>query len=153
MNNIFFYSMWMLIAGLGIPIMAALNSSLGIRLQSPALAASLLFFVGLIISLLYLFFSGGLVKISYLKNIPWYLFCGGFLVMFYILSVTYVSPYFGVANTLSFILLGQLITMSIIDHYGFMGMQQYLLNVQRLLGLFLMAIGILLVNQSVSETE
>lgn len=37
----------MLIAGLGIPVMVALNGGLGSRLQSPALASSILLLVGL----------------------------------------------------------------------------------------------------------
>ena len=41
------YAMLMLIAGLGIPVMAALNGMLGEKLQSPALAATILFLVGL----------------------------------------------------------------------------------------------------------
>ena len=44
----------MLVAGIGIPIMAALNTELGIRLQSPGTASSVLFLVGLLGSLIYL---------------------------------------------------------------------------------------------------
>ena len=49
-NNASFYAILMLIAGIGIPIMAALNAGLGEKLQSPALAATILFFVGMIAS-------------------------------------------------------------------------------------------------------
>ena len=47
MNNIVLYSLVMLISGLGIPTMAALNSSLGAQLGNPALATTILFTVGL----------------------------------------------------------------------------------------------------------
>ena len=40
MNNTIIYSSLMLFAGLGIPLMAALNGGLGNKLQSPALAAT-----------------------------------------------------------------------------------------------------------------
>ena len=36
----FIYATIMLVAGIGIPIMAALNAELGIRLQSPGTASS-----------------------------------------------------------------------------------------------------------------
>ena len=49
------YATIMLVAGIGIPIMAALNAGLGIRLQSPGTASSILFLVGLFGSLTYLF--------------------------------------------------------------------------------------------------
>ncbi len=135
----------MFVAGLGIPLMAALNGGLGAKLQSPALAATILFLVGLAVSVTYLFTvegaSTGLTK----ANIPWYLYFGGFFVMFYILSITSVAPHFGISNAVSFVLLGQLVAMSLIDHYGLVGALQYSLNSQRLIGLALMAAGVFMV--------
>ena len=78
-------------------------------------------------------------------NIPWYLYCGGFFVMFYILSITWVAPKFGVANAISFVLLGQLIAMSIIDHYALFGVQRFPMDIQRFIGLLCMALGVFLV--------
>jgi transporter family-2 protein len=40
-SNSGFYAVLMLFAGIGIPIMATLNSGLGVKLQSPALAVSI----------------------------------------------------------------------------------------------------------------
>ena len=57
----------------------------------------------------------------YKPNIPWYFYFGGVFVMFYILSITWVAPRFGISNAVSFVLLGQLMAMSIIDHYGLVG--------------------------------
>ena len=51
----FIYAVIMLVAGIGIPIMAALNAELGIKLQSAGVASSILFLVGLLGSLIYLF--------------------------------------------------------------------------------------------------
>lgn len=59
-----FYALLMLVTGLGIPIMAALNSNLGAKLQSPTLATTILFIVGGAISLGYLLLSGGIPKLS-----------------------------------------------------------------------------------------
>ena len=42
MNSSFAYALLMLVAGIGIPVMATLNGGLGIKLQSPALAATIL---------------------------------------------------------------------------------------------------------------
>ena len=39
------YALIMLLAGIGIPILAALNAALGVRLGNPAAAATLLFLV------------------------------------------------------------------------------------------------------------
>lgn len=151
MNSAFFYSLLMLIAGLGIPLMAALNGGLGARLQSPTLAAAILFLVGLVIAVAYLLVTEGMPTKLFVPDAPWYLYFGGFFVMFYILTITWVAPRFGVANAVAFVLLGQLIAMSLIDHFGFVGMPQYALNIKRIAGLVLMAVGVFLVLSRPSE--
>ncbi len=135
----------MLIAGIGIPVMAALNGNLGARLQSPALATTVLFFVGSLVSLSYLLATEGLPKFNSVEPIPSYLYFGGFFVIFYILSITWVGPKFGIGNAVVFVLLGQLISMTIIDHFSLLGVVQNTLSAQRLLGLILMAAGVFLV--------
>jgi transporter family-2 protein len=141
-NHPVFYSLLMLVAGLGIPIMAALNGSLGVKIQSPALATSILFIVGGIISLGFLYVSRGMPKYIPFESIPVYSYFGGFFVIFYILSITWVAPKFGVGNAVSFVLLGQLISMAIIDHYSFLGAPQNTISFQRLIGLLLMVAGV-----------
>lgn len=141
-NNYIFYALLMLVAGLGIPIMAALNGSLGAKIQSPALATSILFIVGSVVSLGYLFISGGMPKSSPVEPIPVYFYFGGFFVIFYILSITWVAPKFGVGNAVSVVLLGQLISMAIIDHYSLLGAPQNSISIQRLIGIFLMVVGV-----------
>lgn len=145
MNNVIVYSSLMLLAGLGIPVMAALNGSLGAKLENPALAATILFAVGLFIATFFLVMIKGIPTEIFKANTPWYLYLGGFFVMFYILSITWVAPKFGVANAISFVLLGQLIAMSLIDHFALFGAQQFLIDTKRVIGLLLMAFGILLV--------
>jgi transporter family-2 protein len=74
--------------------------------------------------------------------------------MFYILSITSVAPHFGISNAVSFVLLGQLVAMSLIDHYGLVGTPRYLLNPQRIIGLILMAAGVLMVvERSAAHTQ
>ena len=145
MNDTLFYSTIMIAAGLGIPIMAALNGGLGMRLESPALAATILLCVGLVVSVVYLLLTEGVPVLSASTNIPWMFYGGGLFVMFYILSISWVAPRFGISNAISFVLLGQLIAMSVIDHFGLIDAQQYKLTVQRVLGLLLMAAGVMLV--------
>ncbi|WP_444897301.1 DMT family transporter [Microbulbifer sp. SSSA005] len=145
MQNAVIYPSLMLIAGIGIPVMATLNSGLGIKLGSSALATTLLFLVGLVISAAYLLKTEGLPSAVFSKDIAWYFYLGGILVAFYILSVTWVSPRYGVGNAVSFVLLGQLLAISVIDHFGLLGAQQTSLDTKRLIGLAMMVIGVLLV--------
>lgn len=139
-----FYAVLMLIAGLGIPVMAALSASLGTKIQSPALAASILFVVAGLISFSYLLLLEGLPKRGFLTAAPVYLYFGGVFVAVYVLSITWVAPKFGVGNAVAFVLLGQLISMAVIDHFGWLGAPQTTISMQRLLGLALMAVGVFL---------
>ena len=138
------YALLMLAAGIGIPIMAALNSGLGTRLHNPTLATTILFFVGGIISLVFFLISGGTDKPIFQSKIPLYFYFGGVFVVAYILGITWVAPKFGIGNAISFVLLGQLISMMIIDHFGLMGAQQNLITNQRIIGVAFMVVGVFL---------
>ena len=145
MGNVLTYAIIMLIAGIGIPVMAALNGGLGIKLGSSSLAAVILFIVGLCCTFTYALLSGGLVSETKFSSIPWYFYLGGVFVTFYIVSVSTIAPRFGVSNAIAFVLLGQLLAMSIIDHFGLFGVTQYTLNIPRIIGLMMIATGVFLV--------
>ncbi len=139
-----FYALLMCVAGIGIPIMAALNGNLGSKLNSPALATTILFMVGGVVSLAYLLLSGGIPKSPIKGPIPITSYLGGVFVIFYILSITWAAPKFGVGNAISMVLLGQMISMTVIDHYGLLGTLKHTISIQRVAGLALMIFGVYL---------
>jgi len=124
--------------------MAILNGSLGIKLDSPALATTILFSVGAVVSLGCLFLSGGMSKAPIQQPISIIFYLGGLFVVFYILSITWVTPKFGVGNAISLVLLGQLISMAVIDHYGLLGAPLNSMSIQRIGGLAFMIVGVYL---------
>ena len=73
---------------------------------------------------------------------PKHLFLAGLFVAFYVLSVTYVAPQFGVGRAIFFVLVGQLISAAVIDHFGLFGARQMPLSASRAGGLAMMAIGV-----------
>lgn len=148
MSNHFLYAALALTAGFGIPVMAALNATLGAALNSPNAAAVILFLVALMCSVVALTF-GGVPAPSRLGSVPPHLFVGGALVAFYVLSITRIAPAFGVANAVLFVLLGQLVSAAVIDHFGLFGALKDPLSVRRLLGLCLILIGVFLANRGV----
>ncbi|WP_223428866.1 DMT family transporter [Tateyamaria pelophila] len=135
------YALIMLLAGVGIPILAALNAALGTRLGSPAAAATVLFLVALTASVLFLLLFGG-SGIGKVAAAPKHLLLGGVLVAFYVLSITYIAPQFGVGNAVFFVLLGQLISAAAVDHFGLFGAQATTLGATRMGGIALMAAGV-----------
>jgi bacterial/archaeal transporter family-2 protein len=135
------YALIMLAAGIGIPTLAALNAELGRIMGSPAAAASILFVVALIIAVVATILTGP-QALARAAEAPRYLFLGGVLVAFYVLSITYIAPSFGVGNAVFFVLIGQLISAAAIDHFGLFGAQVSPLNLIRASGIALMGIGV-----------
>jgi len=137
------YALTMLAAGIGIPVLAALNAGLGTRLGSPVAAAAILFIVALCTTLLVLALKGA-PALADVITAPKHLFLAGLLVAFYILSITIIAPKFGVGNAVFFVLLGQLISAALIDHFGLFGARISPLSLSRGAGIALMAAGVFL---------
>ncbi|MFT7528808.1 MAG: transporter family-2 protein [Arenicella sp.] len=144
MTHPYFFAALMLTTGIGIPVMAALNGNLGTKYSSPAFATSIVFLLGFVISVAFLFAVEGGLKTVSKAPLPVYYYLGGFFVAFYILSITWVAPQFGVGNAVAFVLLGQLISMAVIDNYGLLGAPVHTITLQRSIGLAFMAVGVFL---------
>lgn len=132
----------MLAAGIGIPVLAALNAALGQRLGSPIAAGVILFLVALTTTAVVFLVSGASLKGA--LSAPPHLFLAGTLVAFYVLTITWVAPTFGVGNAVFFVLIGQLISAAIIDHFGLFGAAQHPLTWARAGGIGVMAAGVFL---------
>ena len=137
----------MLLAGIGVPVLAALNARLGANLGAPATAAAVLFAVALAAALVVASLTGW-TGAARLAQQPPHLFAAGLLVAFYVLSITYVAPSFGVGNAVFVVLLGQLLSSAVIDQFGLFGARPAPLDARRALGLALMAVGVLLARKA-----
>lgn len=135
------YALIMLAAGLGIPVLAALNAALGQFVSSPAAAGVVLFAVASMAALAYCLIRGP-AALMLLPGAPKHLFLAGLLVAFYVLSITHVAPHFGVGNAVFFVLLGQLVSAAAIDHFGLFGAQVSPLTLMRASGISVMALGV-----------
>lgn len=134
----------MFAAGVGIPLLAALNAVLGQRLGSPIAAAVVLFAVAFAVALVLLVLTGGQGALAQVPHQPPVLFLAGCLVAFYILAITFVAPRFGLGNAILFVLLGQIVSAAVIDATGLMGLAAREVTPQRLLGLAVMAAGLVI---------
>lgn len=141
-----FYALVMLAAGIGIPVLAALNAALGLRLGSPAAAAAILFVVALSCTAVVVLATRPSALLA-APSAPRHLFLAGVLVAFYVLSITFVAPKFGVGNAVFFVLLGQLISAAAIDHFGLFGARISPLSLTRAAGIGLMAAGVFVTQQ------
>lgn len=141
------YAVIMFVAGIGIPLLAALNAALGRFIGSPIVAAAILFTVaggvtwGLAI-------ATGLSPLRHAFSAPKHLFFAGALVAFYVLSITFIAPKFGIGNAVFFVLLGQLVSAAAIDHFALFGATQNSLNFIRASGIAIMALGVWVTQQA-----
>lgn len=135
------YALIMLAAGIGIPVLAALNAALGTRLGSPVAAAAILFVVALGATLAVLAL-GRPAAVAGVVDAPRHLLLAGVLVAFYVLSITFVAPRFGLGNAIFFVILGQLLSAAAIDHFGLFGARISPFSLTRAAGLGLMAAGV-----------
>ncbi len=135
------YAGVMALAGVGIPLLAALNAALGVRIGSPWSATVVLFTVALCCALAVSILTGpgALAKVP---AAPKHLLLAGALVAFYVMSITFVAPRFGVGNAIFFVLLGQLVSAATIDHFGMFGARVSPLTLTRAGGIAVMAIGL-----------
>ena len=137
----------MLAAGLGIPILASLNASLGQFIGSPVAAVIVLLGVAFL-SICLISLTTNNFPMTKLIEAPKHLFIAGFFVVFYMLSVTAIAPHFGIGNAIFFVLLGQLISAAFIDHFALFGSSGSALTLTRATGLALMSLGVWLTQQS-----
>ncbi len=137
------YALIMLATGVGIPIMAALNATLGVRVQSGPTAAAILFALALAISLCAAVVTGGPQRPLW-NAAPWPFYLGGAFVAFYVLSITVIAPRFGLGNAVFLVLVGQIACAAAIDHFGMFGAAKSEMTFARICGLILMALGVFL---------
>lgn len=138
------YALIMLAAGVGVPVLAALNAQLGARIASPAVAGAMMFVIAAVVALGVGAALGQANALAALSAQPRYLFLAGLLIAFYLLSISWVAPRFGVGNAVMFVLLGQIIAICVIDQFGLFGARVRPLDWPRLMGIVLMAAGVVL---------
>ena len=132
----------MLLAGMGIPVMALLNGAFGLRFGPPS-AAFLTFGMALVCAGLVARAQGGQPARALIAA-PWYMLLPGLIVAFYMLSITHFGPIIGLGTAVILVVLGQVVCAVILDHLGLMGLPQVPVSVSRLAGIALIVLGVAL---------
>ena len=136
----------MIASGVGIPLMAAMNAGLGARIGVPASVTALLL-CGALASAVVIPFTGG-VSMKALQAAPAWLYLGGLAVVFYIFSVTALGPKIGIGTAILCVLLGQIFSAALIDHFGWFGAPRSPIDLKKLIGLVLMVAGLWLARRT-----
>ena len=82
-----------------------------------------------------------LAGVNHAAHQPGWMWLGGILSAFIILSITFAAPKIGVAATIGLLITGNLIVAAMIDRFGWFGVKQIPLEWTRVLGILLLAGG------------
>ena len=72
---------------------------------------------------------------------PWWLWLGGLMGAFVVLTITYAGPRLGTTATVAVFLVGQFAAAVVVDRYGLFGLDRIPVGWPRVLGLTLLAVG------------
>ena len=143
------YALWAFAAGALIPLMGILNAGLARATGGPVPATVILFATGLAASLvLALATMTRFPDFSSLARLPPAQYAGGLIVGFYVVSITFLAPRFGIGNAILFAVSAQLVTAAVIDHFALAGAIGRPLNAIRLIGLAIVVAGVVLTQLS-----
>ena len=139
------YALWAFAAGALIPLMAILNAGLARAAGGQVQATVILFATGLIASLLFAVMTAvRLPHLQALVRVAPHQYAGGIIVGFYVLSITFLAPRFGVGNAILFAVTAQLITSALIDHFALAGAAVRPLTMMRAVGLLIVITGVVI---------
>ena len=131
-------------AGLAGAVQVAVMGELGDRAGVfPAIALSAI--VSFLLGIVVLYAAGSsLWGVRDALREPWWLWTGGAISLFIILSMTVAGPRVGIAATLGLVIAGNLVMGALIDQLGLFGLEQRAVDWPRALGIALLAVGVAL---------
>ena len=140
----FVYLIVALAAGVALATQSAINTQLAKVMSGEAVIAT---FISFVVGTIFLFFIA-LVKtdlwgnLSMIPSQPWWKLMGGVLGAVVVFTTVLLAPKLGITAMLFFIIIGQLITATTIDHFGLIGMPIREVNITKFIGLIIVGFGL-----------
>jgi transporter family-2 protein len=97
----------------------------------------------LIIGVPLLMQGGG--RLAQWRDVPWYTLIAGGFGLVVIAALGFAIPRVGVAATVTLIVAGQLILSAVLDHFGWLGATPRPIDMQRLIGILVLFVGVWLI--------
>jgi bacterial/archaeal transporter family-2 protein len=132
-------------AGCLVGMQAPINARLGKAVGSVQ-AATFSFLVGTAVLLLVAtFVRGGLGTLTHVSRVPWWALVGGLLGAVYVTVALVAVRTLGASGLTAVVITGQLVISVVIDRFGLLGIARQGVGAQRIIGLLLLAAGVVLV--------
>ena len=140
----FVYLIIALAAGVALATQSAINTQLAKAMSGEAVIAT---FISFAVGTLVLFFIAWVKtdlwgNLSTVPSQPWWKLIGGILGAVVVFTTVLLAPKLGITAMLFFIIVGQLITATTIDHFGLISMPIREVNITKLIGLIIVAFGL-----------
>ncbi len=141
-----YFSILGICAGLAVPFQAIINAKLSSEVGHPLIAALISFGGGFLVFLLFMLF--GPVKFPSIEQLSSFnpvLLSGGLIGSCFVFAAIVGVPKLGATAWISLIIAGQLVMSLVLDHYGVLGLPIKMINLYRVLGVFLLFTGTYLI--------
>ena len=140
----FGYLIIALAAGVALATQSAINTQLAKAMSGEAVIAT---FISFAVGTIVLFFIAWVKtdlwgNLSSIPSQPWWKLIGGILGAVVVFTTVLLAPKLGITAMLFFIIVGQLITATTIDHFGLIGMPIREVNITKFIGLIIVAFGL-----------
>ena len=140
----FVYLIIALAAGVALATQSAINTQLAKAMSGEAVIAT---FISFAVGTIVLFFIAWVKtdlwgNLSTVPSQPWWKLIGGILGAVVVFTTVLLAPKLGITAMLFFIIVGQLITATTIEHFGLIGMPIREVNITKLIGLIIVAFGL-----------
>jgi transporter family-2 protein len=100
---------------------------------------------GILAAIMMLSMRGG--NLRSWQQVPWYAFTAGIAGLIIVGSIGYVVPRLGLATGFTIMIAAQFLLAALIDHFGWLGASQRLLDPTKSLGLLIMLVGVWLTSK------
>lgn len=139
-------SLMVIIAGALLPTQAGINFKLSQAVDDNILAALISFLVGTAaLVLYYVVFNLKPLPAHPFYSAPWWIWLGGLCGAFYVATTIIAAPKLGATVMFTFFLTGQMIASLFLDHYGLIGFPVKEISEWRILGMFMVVSGALII--------
>jgi transporter family-2 protein len=143
----FIWILLVLIAGAMLPLQAGLNAKVGRIIESPVHASLISFVIGSIGLFLYVLLARVNFQASEIRHIPIEAWGAGLLGAIYVTVIILAFPRLGAALTFGLVVSGQLMLSLILDHYKILVLQIHPFNYQRMAGIVLIILGVVVIRK------
>jgi transporter family-2 protein len=128
-----------LLGGVSVGIQSPIAGAIGQKLGGTA-SSFVVHLSGLVFSAILLVLQGG-EKIRDWRTLPWYMLGAGVFGLILYQTINITLPRLGSTTMIALIIIGQLLTGIVIDHFGWFGVTARPVDLTRLIGLVVLFVG------------